>query len=294
MKFTTILFLFAQISAMTLGEVFKKKFTKKTPFFLSCVCLSSTLITFLIISFIQSGFDFSAYNKRLLAYSLPFGTCFAISTIASKLALDNGDLSLTGLFLSFSLILPTLYGIIFLGDSVRFLFYLGLALFFISLVLVNVKFKTGNEKRKPITIKWVIFVLISFVTNGFCCIFQTMQQKAYGGKNGSEMMILALILAVVIVLIATLITERKSILPATKSALTWGMPAGVMIAMNNFIVMLFTGNNLMPVAIFFPVLSGGYLILTFILGRLIYKEKYDLLQYIGIVIGLASVILLNL
>ena len=167
-------------------------------------------------------------------------------------------------------------------------------LFFASLVLVNVKFEKGGKKRKPITLKWIIFMSIAFITNGFCCIFQTMQQKAYGGKNGSEMMILALILAVFVVLFATLLTERKNIPSATKSARTGGTPAGVMVAMNNFLVMLFTGRNLMPVAIFFPVVSGGYLILTFILGRLIYKEKYDLLQYIGIVIGLASVILLNL
>ena len=294
MKFTTLLLLISQISAMTLGEVFKKKFTKKTPFFLSCVCLTSTLITFLIISFIQNGFNFSGYSARLLRYSLPFGTCFAISTISSKFALDKGDLSLTGLFLSFSLILHTLYGIILLGDSVGVLFYIGLVLFFASLVLVNVKFEKGGKKRKPITLKWIIFMSIAFITNGFCCIFQTMQQKAYGGKNGSEMMILALILAVFIVLFATLLTERKNIPSATKSALTWGTPAGVMVAMNNFLVMLFTGRNLMPVAIFFPVVSGGGLLMVFLWSVLIKKEKFTVPQYIGYALGVVSIVLLNI
>ena len=56
---------------------------------------------------------------------------------------------------------------------------------------------------------------------------------------------------------------------------------------------IFTGQHLLPVSIFFPVLSGGNLIVTFIFGYTIFKEKYDWLQYIGIVCGLVSVILLN-
>ena len=294
MKFTTVLLLLGQICAMTFGEVFKKKFTKKSPFLLSLICLSSALLTFVVIFFIQNGFNFSGYSLNLLKFAIPFGLCFAISTIFSILALNCGDLSLTGLFVSFSLILPTLYGIIFLGDSVNVLFYIGLTLFFASLILVNLKFGKGAKKRKPITIKWLIFVALSFFSNGFCCIFQTMQQKEYNGQCGSELMITALSLAVVILIVATLITERKNIKTATPSALVWGAPSGFLIAMNNFIVMLFTGGNLMPVAIFFPVISGGGLILTFVLGRLIYKEKYLALQYVGIALGFVSIILLNL
>lgn len=68
---------------------------------------------------------------------------------------------------------------------------------------------------------------------------------------------------------------------------------GVLTGLINLLVMMFTGQNLMPVAIFFPALSGTTLLMTFLIGFFLYKEKYTLLQYAGIICGLASVILLN-
>ena len=293
MDFPTLLLLITTMLSMSLINVFKKLYKKNAPILLSLCSTFFTLIFFIVSFLITSGLNFTV-DSNMLKYAIPYCICYLVSAIFSLLALSCGELSLTGLFISFSLIIPTLYGII-MGDEVGITFYIGLLLFFACLVLVNVKFtKKEKKEKKPISLKWVIFVVVGTVANGCSSIFQTAHQKSTGGKLGSEFMIIALSIAIIVYAIITLFLERDKIKGAYKRALPLGVIIGVLTGTLNLLVMAFTGQNLMPVAIFFPVLSGGTLIITFIIGYFFYKEKYDYLQYVGIICGLASVILLNI
>ena len=296
MEFTTLLLLIAVMLSMSVPNVFKKKFTKGTPVFFSFVNICTALLFFVVSFLVQNGFNFDV-DANILKYAIPFGLCFSLANLCGMMAFRTGDLSITGLLISFSLILPTLYGVIFLNDPVGILFWIGLALFLVCLVLTNVKFldkNKDNKVKKGISFKWVFFVTVATVANGCGTICQTMQQKAYGGTKGNELMIIALSMVCLVFLTVSLLTERKKIKEAYKSAIVWAVPTGILTGLLNFLVIIFTGQNLLPVAIFFPLVSAGSLIATFIMGYFIYKEKYDWLQYIGIVCGFAAVILLKL
>ena len=294
MTFTTFALLLLAICCSTFGNFFKKLFKKPAPFFFSLISVLATLLFFVVKFFIDNKGFTPSVDASIFPYALAFGLSFATATIFVFFAFRLGSLSITGLFVSFSLFLPTLYGIIFLNDPIGALFWVGLFLFAACLVLTNVKFLDKDREKKPISLKWIICVILGSVANGCCSIFQTAQQKAFGGKGGSELMIIALTLVTIILTVFVIIYDRKEIKGAVKTALPLATLVGLCIGGINALVILFTGQNLIPVAIFFPVLSGGGLIITFILGYLVYKERYDWLQYTGILCGLASVILLNL
>lgn len=290
---TTFLFVLTSLS-MTLISVFKKFYKKPAPILFSLISGLFILLFFVVALIVQNGFNI-VIDSTTLFYGLAMGVFFCTSALTSLMALITGDLSLTGLFISFSLIVPTLYGI-FLGDEVGTPFFIGLALFLICLVFVNVKFgkKEKPQEKKPISLKWVIFVTIATIANGVSSTIQTAHQKATGGKFGSELMIIALILGCIVYLVFCLMTEKEKIKDAKNDALKFGCLVGVLTGLTNLLVMMFTGQDLMPVAIFFPALSGTSLIMTFLIGFFLYKEKYTPLQYFGIICGLASVILLNI
>lgn len=295
MTFSTGLLLFACILCSAIPNTVKKSYKKNTPIFFTSVCVCFTLLFFVGKLLIENkGFNFSV-DAGVLKYAIPFGICFALASTFNYLAFKLGDLSLTGLLTSFSLLLPTFYGII-LGDEVSLFFILGIALFIACLVLTNVKFldKNKEKEKKPVSLKWVVCVIIGSVTNGSCSVIQTMQQKAYGGKGGSELMIIALTFAVIVLMTIALITERPRIKDAYKTAILLGIPCGLLVGVLNALVMLFTGQNLLPVSVFFPVHAGGVLLVTFVFGYFFYKDRYDWLQYVGLFCGVASVVLLNL
>lgn len=300
MGFGTIALLLLNIVATSLTNVFIKLCKKDIPIFFAFIRIFVALIfftaTFFILGGASKGIDFSQSKLVLL-----FALCFSVCNIFSVFALKTGPLGITGFVMSFSLIIPTLYGIIFLKENVGAIFYIAIALFVLSLLLVNVDFskKKGKEKVQ-ITAKWVAFLSVAALTNGLCSVILTMagQQEKYPQNtkifHSAEFMLMALVLSALIILLSSLIFERKKLKGSIKFALIPASLTGFCTGIQNVLTMAFTGLFLMPVAIYFPVLSGAQLILCFIFGRLIFKERYSPIQYVGIIIGLASVILLNL
>ena len=74
-----------------------------------------------------------------------------------------GSLGVTMLIFSYSLIIPTFYGVIVLKEPVSYFTWIGLSLLAVSLFLLNFK----NETVK-ISLKWSVFTFMSFVGNGMC------------------------------------------------------------------------------------------------------------------------------
>lgn len=295
MDFTTFLILIVAIITLVLPSLFKKFYKGKTPLFMSFVSCVVSALFFLFLS----GFNLS-FDSGLIVYAVWMASAFGIAVVFSTLAIQCGYLSLSGLIMSLSLVLPTLYGVIFLHNPVNLFFWIGMAALIASLVLVNVEFKKKKsdinaknlQPKKKFNFKWLIFITLGAVGNGFSSISQTAQQTAYAGDKKNELMILALTIASIAILIASLIMERKSIKESIKGTLIWGSSSGLATGVLNYSVMLLVG--LMDAALLFPLISGGSLLITFVLAMIIFKERYKILQYVGFVLGLLSVVLLNL
>lgn len=132
-----VLYLQVIILAASGQGVVQKPYTRKVggkgPFFFNTLISAAALLFFVITS---SGLHFEA---GILPYSAVFAVCYAAASVATVLAIAWGSLSLTLLFIAYSLIMPTLYGLFFLKDLVGAGFVPGLMLLFISIFLINKK-----------------------------------------------------------------------------------------------------------------------------------------------------------
>lgn len=294
MDFVTVLVLIASIITMALPNIIKKFYNGNAPFFLSAVSCFFSAVLFLFLS----GFNLS-FDWNLLVYSGLMSLTFGCATVFSLLALRCGDLSLTGLIMSLSLIIPTLYGIIILNNPVGVPFYIGLVALVASLSLINLNFKKKKDadvnnppQKKKFNVKWLVFITIAAVCNGFSSIIQTEQQLAYNGEKKIESMLLVFVIVTLVTLIISLITERKFIKEKLVRTFVIGSTSGVATGVLNYTVMVLVG--LVDAALLFPLISGGSLLIIFVVAPLIFKEKYRPLQYVGFALGLLSVVLLNL
>ena len=91
-------------------------------------------------------------NPALIPYSIGFAVTYGMTVMFSMIALNYGSMSLTSLVTSYSLIIPTFYGLLFLGDPSGPFLYVGLVLLFASLTLINLR--KGDMK---ISGKWYYF-----------------------------------------------------------------------------------------------------------------------------------------
>ena len=278
-----ILYLLAIILGISGQSIVKKPYTQKTNgagvYFFNTL-LSAAALLFFVVTSSKFSFDIS-----FIPYSIGFAVSFAVSSVFMVLAIAYGSLSLTSLFISYSLMIPTFYGLI-IGDTVSTGFIPGMLLLVISLFLTN----KSDEKAK-ISLKWIICVFLSFFGNGMCTVVQKMQQIASNGAYKNEFMIVALAIVTVVMLIMSILKERTEIKFFAKVGWHWAIICGALNGMVNLFVMILSGK--MPVSLMFPLISAGGLIVTYIVSRFFYKEKLTKIQFIGFIFGLMAVVFLN-
>lgn len=227
------------------------------------------------------------WDVRVIPYAIGFATFYSMAVVFGTFAVTCGPLSITALISSYSLILPTVFGLLFLQERIRFGLFPGLCLLFVSLFLINRK----NENI-TITPKWVLFVSLAFLGNGGCSIVQKLQQSAFDGAYKNEFMLLALSVVLVVLAVAALLKERDQFCACAKSLWWLGSSCGIMNGVVNLLVMLLSGK--LSASFMFPVISAGGIVATFVISTLFYREKLTKIQVVGFAFGAASVVLLNL
>lgn len=280
------LLLLAIVISVSVQSVLKKAYNMKVSggaLSFSAVSCIAALAVFLITSGGKLNF-----NTEFLVYSLLFAVAYSVTVVANLQSLMAGPLSLTCLVTSFSLIIPTLYGILALSEPVSTNLFIGLALLIVALILINLE----EKGEKKITLKWVIYVVLAFIGNGMCSTVQKVQQIDLAGQYKSEFMIVALIISAVTMGIFALCNEKKQILPNLKAGFWLYTANGIANGIANFLVILLSSR--MAASVMFPVISAGGIVLTFFVSLFFYKERLSKWQILGSALGLVSVIFLNL
>lgn len=125
-----------------------------------------------------------------------------------------------------------------------------------------------------------------------CSTVQKIQQVASEGKFKSELMIGALIITAVMLLPVTVYTEKDKIKNSVKKGWFWAAACGIANGIVNLLVMVLGGR--LPISLLFPVISAGGIILSSTVSVLVYKEKLTKIQLAGVIIGIISIVFLNL
>ena len=239
----------------------------------------------LLSQLLKSGGRLS-FEASLIPYSFGFAVAFGTASATAIFAIKTGPISITSLMSSYSLLIPTFYGLLFLKETPHTTLYFGLAAWAVSLFLINFK-KNENLHFTPM---WIVYVLLCFVSNGMCSTVQKMQQIAFDGAYKNEFMIYALIPVTLVLFILGFMQPGNKI-AMLKPCLKYGVVKGLANGFMNNLVMVTSA--MLPNAVLFPSISAGGLVLTFICAVTLYKEKLSRMQYIGYGLGIIAVVLLN-
>ncbi|MBE5039388.1 hypothetical protein [Ructibacterium gallinarum] len=218
-------------------------------------------------------------------YALAFAISFISAILGLFLSIKWGSLSISMLVNSYSLIVPTLYGIFFLKEELGGIGVLGLLLLILSLFLI------ADKKQKVMfSLPWVMALLFSFFGNGMCSTIQKAQQIAFDGGYKNELMIMALLICGGTFFLLSCIFHEN--FQEARLCVGMGILNGVANGGVNLMMLVLTG--LIPNAILFPSVSAGGVVLGFVTATFIYKERLSHIQLVGYFIGTLSIILLNL
>ncbi len=288
-------FLYVILSTFSnsLSYVFEKYFTKKCVFFFTAVCQLFCAIAFLILSKFSLNF-----NACIIPYAISIMLLATVNSCALIVAMQRGDLSITGLISSLSLIVTTILSIIFLDGKPSVFFIIGFVILVFAMIFINVDFskKTQSAEEKPkkkFDLLWLILSLSAMVANGISSFLVAKQERTFNGQFNNEIMVIAFLGSFVLTLVVSLIFERgESLKLGYKSASIFGSLSGISLGLCNIFVLFSVAK--MSASIVFSVISGGSMTLIFIASILLFKEKYKFMQYVGFILSIISLALLSI
>lgn len=270
-----------------LQNVFQKQYNLKTQGMNNASYVYNFMMaaTSCILMIIVALFGFT-FHLETLYYSLVFSVSYSLAVIFLFLAIHYGPLSLSSLFISFSLIIPTFYGLIFQQEQLSVFGIIGLICVFISIIMIN-SYKKGDK----LSLKWFVFVILGFLGNGICSTVQKVHQINFPGMYQVEFMVFAMIVVTLIMGILLIFNRPTEFKPILKKGGVYASLTGGLNGMVNLLMLVLAA--MLPATVLYPIVSGGGIALTFIVALTFYREKLSVVQYIGYFAGVASVILLS-
>lgn len=236
---------------------------------------------------LMRGLDFPS-SPEIYLYSLGFAISYITAITAALYALACGPFGTTSLIISYSTVLPTIYGLLFLGEPLRVTNALGIACFLISLWLTRSDRSDADKNIKGGS-KWLILVCAAFVGNGFCSIVQKAEQNALGSGYSDEFMICALMAVTLVLGVAAVFRKHQTI---CRKAVLYPLLCGAANGLTNLLVLTIIA--FAAISVFFPMISAGQLLASLTFAAFLYREKLSRRMYPAAALGLASLVLLNI
>ena len=285
------IYLFIACAFFALQFIFQKLFEQRTKGGLS-VCLWNQIVCCVVgmlFLLMKTGGAFSDVTATGIICGFLYTSIDIVCSVATISSLSCGSVGTVGTYcLAGGMIVPFLWGIFFLGEEAGLFKWLGILILCASLI------PSVREKgREKVNVKFIIYAMIVFVTNGLVSVVSKMHQIAPDAMEENSFLLLtgAMRLTAVLVIMLGLAAiqkaggNRKAFADAfwniSRKPMTWIIFA-VLVVFSGALSVCNTLGNLfslrcmvtMDASIQFPLLSAVVIILTALFGRIFFGEKF--------------------
>lgn len=223
------------------------------------------------------------------AFGAAYGIIMCAFLFTKTCSLSEGPVSLTTLIGSCAFVIATWFGVIYANEPpINTVQYIGMILLIISLILcINPK-KSGEK----LTFKWFAYAFAFFVAGGFLGIINKMFGKSDVSAELNAMMLTASAVTAILFAIVGFLFNKATGKPTPaiqKGVWIYVIVCGIASCLYQRLNIMLAKEILS--IIFFPVSNGSMVLLSTVMGRVIFKEKLRPIQIFGIFVGLFAIII---
>lgn len=227
---------------------------------------------------------------QAVIYGIVYGIILCLFLYFKNQSMSEGPVALTSLIGNCAFIIATWFGVFYSNETILPLQFIGMVVIVIALIMC-IKPKKGSEK---LTIKWFVWCSAFFFAGGLLGIFNKIFGKSdVSNQVNSMMMVASVVSAVLFIGLAYFVNnvskcEKPQIYKKSLSyVVSCGIVGCVYIRINLWLA------GVIPSVIFFPISNGANVLLSTLLGWLLFKEKFNKIQLIGIFTGLGAILLIG-
>lgn len=287
------LLLFLSVFAETVKNAYTNHFSKRIA--------QTNADTYLFNAVLSVGavvfFLFSGNVLHMSTFSFVVAFVFAVVTIFAQvfltMAMGCGPMSFSILFTYLgTMIIPTVYGM-FLGQHPSVIKWIGFGFMLVSVAL-SVDLKQKGEHS--MSAKWLLLTVGGFIMWGLVGVCQQIHQSSVDHADEiNGFLFWSFIMMTVLLMLFFYVSKKRGSAhnyrvksKPTIFVLLSGVGNGAINLINLFLA------GVMPGIIFFPIVSGGVIILSGIAAIIVFKEWMDKKQAVGVAAGIISVLLLSI
>ena len=188
------------------------------------------------------------------------------------------------------ILVPMIYGALFLGESLTALQIAAVALMLVSFVLMNLKGLTlkGSSNR------FLLWCLALFLSNGFYGVLMNLQQARMNGAERNEMIVLTFFGMAALYAVIQLIRGPRALTAgfrmSKKPLLFLLLCCCVATAAAHMMLYMLT---LVDETVLYTIDNGGVLILSVAYSFFLFHEKLTRTQFLGVALATASIVMLS-
>jgi drug/metabolite transporter (DMT)-like permease len=245
------------------------------------------------VLFLSAALILAVFNPRAFALASPvalmqgvvYGVLLILSQWMFTLALRHGSTSVCSVIYSLGFILPTISGAVFWNESFTASHFCGL-LMALAVILLTVK-RDGCKRGER---SFIPFILIAMLSSGGLGIMQKVQQSSQAAEHKGAFLITAFLVAFIASMAALLLCQRAP--RVSKDAVIYPALAGGCFGGANLCNTVLAGR--MSSAVFFPVQNISTILLSTLLGIILFKEKITVKTAITVALGIAVVVIFSI
>ncbi len=225
-------------------------------------------------------------QQEWMPFAIIIGILFIFTFQLFAFSSQTAGVAITAISTKISVVIPVLVGVlIYTNETLSIFKIIGLVLAIVSFLLVF-----QNNKNMKINPRFMLLPITLFLANGFNDTIMTYSQRNHAGESTivfiSCVFLTSMIIGIIWVLIRYILYKEKILIR--------NINAGVILGIFNFLstYYFFKGVDKIESAVFFPVLNTGIVSLSALTGVFFFKEKFNLINWIGIVTAIVTIILI--
>lgn len=248
------------------------------------------------IIFLEHQFSFSEILKAdWLKIAAPLGIVFITVFYLISQTAQRINLSTASIANKMSVAIPVLFSVIFLKESLSPLRVAGIVLALIAVYLSTRGDKNNPEHKKLIWLPVLVFFgsgLIDLTINA---------SSAFYIKSNEESALFSIVTFLAafscgLITITLLLTNKKR--SAEKTFTVRNLIGGIILGVPNYFSIYFLfralDTQLMSSAQLFTLLNLSTVLLSALVGRIIFKEKLSFINLLGIIVAVGAILLITL
>lgn len=270
----------------TAGAYFVKKISSDSRgiYLFNALCsLIATICVFIICRI----------NLNTSLFILKFGIIFGIATMAMSLlrtfAAKEGPLGHTSLIVTLSSVITAASGCIFWHERLTLFKVIGIILMVICFIF---SIDLSNKENKQKTLKWFMFSILAMLATVGVGLIQKIQQESTYKSNFGTFLFAAFVAETIISFALYFIEKQRNKTIEVKFYINLKyiicmLISGICIGTANITAVILTGR--VDTALVFPIVNGVPLMGNIVLGMILFNERIQKRQLIGIASGILAI-----